>query len=218
VALLDSISGGISRLLSELWNKLVPNSVKSLVSKVVDGVKHIQTIFQRLDKLFNSVRSEITAWKTFREDIKFKSRVINVPRAYEGIKDFFDQLKDTANAVRDLITKFKEKIGQESPVEEAEQVSADLEEGGSESILKQFPKFARGLERLAGVVTIVVDALGTISDAIDDLQQIVDEITRIREEIETAESIFLPQSNARRSVPLREGGSTSWRIGSLHSA
>jgi len=217
VALLDSITGGISKLLSELWNKLVPNSVKTLVSKIIDGVQHISTIFTRLDQLFNSVRSEISAWKNFREDIKFKSRVINVPKAYEGIVDFIQQLKDSANAVRDLVSKFKEKIGQENPVEEAEAVEADLEEGGAESLLKQFPKLAKGLERLAGVVTLVVDALSTISDALDDLQQIVDEITRIREEIESAESIFLQQGNSRRSVPLREGGSTSWRIGSLHA-
>jgi len=218
MGLLDSITGGISKLLSDLWNKLVPNSIKTLVSKVTDGVRHISTIFERLDKLFNSVRAEITAWRNFREDIKFKSRVINVPKAYEGITDFIQQLKDSANAVRDLVSKFKEKIGQESPVEEAEAVESDLESGGAESLVKQFPKLAKGLERLAGVVTIVVDALGTISDAVDDIQQIVDEITRIREEIESADSIFLQQKNQRRAVPLREGGSTSWRIGSLHSA
>jgi len=216
MALLDVLTGGVQKLLSDLWQKLVPNSVKTLVSKIVDGVKHITTIFQRLDKLFNSVKAEITAWKNFREDIKFKSRVINVPRAYEGIVDFWNQIKDSANAVRDLVSKFKEKIGQESPVEEAEEITSDIEEGGGESILKQFPKLAKGLERLAGVITLVVDALGTISDAIDDIQQIVDQISRIREEIETAESIFLPQSNQRRSVALRDGGSTSWRIGSLH--
>jgi len=215
---LDSITGGISKLLSDLWNRFVPKSVKTIIDKVRDSVTHISTIFQRLDKLFNTIRSEITAWRSFRENIRYKSRVINVPKAYEQTVDFINQLKDTANAVRDLITKFKEKLGTESPVEEAEKVSADLEEGGAESLVKQFPKLAKGLEKLAGILTLAVDALATISDAIDDVQQIVDEISRIREEIQTANSIFLPQSNRRKSLGLRDGGSIHIRVGSLHSS
>jgi methyl-accepting chemotaxis protein len=213
----------LSKLLQAAVDKLfslLPKSLQKIVTGVVDSIRHIATIFTRLDSLFDSIKSEILAWRTFREDVKFKSRVISLPKAYEQTKDFIQSLGDTWKAIVDLIRQFKDKLG-EDPAAEAESVASDIEsggvEGGAEGLLAKFPKLAKGLEKLAGVVVLVTGALESISSAIDDLQAIVDEVTRIREEIENADSIFLSQKNLRRTVKLADGGSIKIRVGSLHS-
>jgi len=46
---------------------------------------------------------------------------------------------------------------------------------------------------------------------------LVNEAKAIREEIESLESLFLSQSNSRRTVHLKGGGSMRIRVGNLHS-
>ena len=209
----------IPQFINDLLNKLfdlLPAPIKTIVSKVVAGVTEITTLFDRINELVESVKSEIEAWKKFRINPRFKSRVVNIPAAYERTKDFFESFPATWASFQDLIKQFREKLNIENPVAEAEEAAAGVEESGAASILDRFPKLVRGLEKLAGVVTLVVDAIVTISNALDDVQAIVDEITSVREEIENLETLFLSQSNPRRTEKLAGGGSVKFRVGNLH--
>ena len=209
----------IPQFINDILNKLfdlLPAPIKNIVSKVVEGVTEVTTLFERIDNLIESVKSEITAWKNFRINPKFKSRVVNIPKAYDRTKEFLESFPATWASFQDLIKQFKEKLDIQNPVAEAEEAAAGVEETGAASILDRFPKLVKGLEKLAGVVTLVVDSIVTISNALDDVQAIVDEVTSVREEIEDLETLFLSQSNARRSVRLEDGGTVKFRVGNLH--
>jgi hypothetical protein len=216
VGLLDQLGGKLLQVLTDLFNRLLGPIFGKLVGKVRDFVSHVANIFTDLNTLWDSVQAEIDAWKNFKEDIRVKSRVINVPKAVEQTKNLVVGLADAWHAILDIIKNFKEKLGTDAKAE-AEEAAGDLEESGAEGLLKRLPRLAKGLEKLLGVLTLVVDALASIVDVIGDLQTIVDELKRIREEIESAESIFLQQKNPRKTVKLADGRSIRLRLGKLHS-
>jgi hypothetical protein len=214
------VSATISNLLQAAIDKLIawlPKSITTLVQKVIDGITSISTIFTRVETLLDSIKDEVTEWRNFREDAKFKSKVISVPKAWEQTKEFIGSFSDTWRAIQDLVRRFKERLG-ENPTAEAEAAATDIEESGGEALLKRLPRLARGVEKILGVVTLVVDALENISAAIDDVQQLVDEVSRIRTEIEELDTIFLQQKNSRRTLRTQDGQSIKIRVGSLHAA
>jgi hypothetical protein len=216
VGLLDQLGTRLLQGISDLFTRLLGPTLGKLVTKVQDFISHVGSIFTDLNTLWDSVQGEIDAWKNFKEDIRVKSRVINIPKAVEKTKALVVGLSDAWHAILDIIKNFKEKLGTDAKAE-AEEAASDLEEGGAEGLIKRIPKLAKGLEKLLGVLTLIVDALASIVEVIADLQTIVDELKRIREEIETAESIFLQQKNPRKTVKLKDGGSIRLRLGNLHS-
>ena len=211
----------IPQFINDILNKLfdlLPTPIKTIVTKIVTGVTEITQLFERIDKLIESTKSEIEAWKNFRLDPKIKSRVVNIPAAYDRTKDFLNSFPATWASIQDIIKQFREKLNIENPVAEAEEAAAGIDESGAASLIDKFPKLAKGLEKLAGVITLVVDAVVSISSALDDLQAIVDEITAVRKEITELDTFFLSQSNPRRRAKLDGGGSVNFRIGKLHAA
>jgi methyl-accepting chemotaxis protein len=216
MAILDTLTSGIQKLIESLISSLLGPAATKLIEKVTTGISNITNLFGDVQSLIDSVRDEADAWKNFREDIRIKSRVVNIPKAYDQTKSLIVGIKDSWNAVLDIIKEFKSKLG-ESPEAEAEEASADLEESGTGALTKRIPALGRFLEKTLGVVTLIVDALESISSVIHDLQTIVDEVTRVREEIESAESIFLSQKNPRRTLKLAQGGSIKIRVGNLHA-
>ena len=210
----------IPQFINDIFNKLfdlLPTPIKTIVTKIVSGITEVTTLFSRIDKLIGSVKGEIEAWKNFRINPKFKSRVVNIPAAYDRTKEFFESFPATWASIQDLVKQFRDKLNIENPVAEAEEAATGIEESGSASILDKFPKLAKGLEKLAGVVTLVVDSIVTISSAVDDVQAVVDEVTAVRKEIEDLDTFFLSQSNPRRRERLEGGGTINLRVGSLHS-
>lgn len=210
--------------------------IESLIQPILDQLKKIFAPFQKLfDLLFHfwdnlknlltdannlvqSVIGEINAWRSFKENISFKNRLVSLPLAYEKTKEFILEIPAAWNAVKDIASEIKGKLETGgNPTEEAESALKDIEESGFKGILKQFPKFAKGFEKVLGFIAIVADALESIISGIHDLQTIVNTLRDIREEIETADTIFLPQNNPRRSVKLADGGSIKIRVGKLHS-
>jgi archaellum component FlaC len=169
--------------------------------------------------LITLILSEIDAWKQFKENISFRTKVINVKLAIEHIQDFIDELKKAWAAVQDLIKEIKGKFQTTgNPTEEAEQALQDVEGSGVKGILEKFPKLAKGLEKLLGFVAILVDALETIISTVDDLTTIVNALKGIRELVEEGGPLFLKQSNARKTIKLEDGTSMRIRIGSLHDS
>jgi uncharacterized phage infection (PIP) family protein YhgE len=179
---------------------------------------NLQTLGSRVQHLYQSILAEILAWRSFKEDISFRTRVINVKSAIDKTQDFIDQLKLAWGAVKELIQNLKGKFETAGdPVGDAKAAVDDIEASGFKGLLEKFPKLARGLEKVLGFVALLADALESISSGIDDLQAILDTITAIREEIETGSTIFLQQRNARKTVKLADGSSIKIRVGNLHS-
>jgi hypothetical protein len=187
-----------------------------LVAKIREGISHILTLVQRIQHLVDSIKTEITEFSHWREDIRFKSRVISLPAAIEKTRDLIQGARDSWAAIVALMKDFREKVGGENAAQDAEEVAADLEGGTGEGILKRLPRLAKGLEKLLGVISLIVDAVISWSDAVDKLQTIVDEVTRLREAIEKGDLIFLKQSNPRKTLTLTDGTKIKIRLGNLH--
>ncbi len=179
---------------------------------------NLTSLGSRVQLLFNSILAEIQAWRTFKEDISFRTRVINVKSAIDKTQEFIDQLKAAWAAVKDLVENLKGKFQTAGdPVGDAKAAVDDIEASGFKGILEKFPRLAKGLEKVLGFVALLADALESISSGIDDLQAILDTITAIREEVETGSTVFLQQKNARKRVHLDDGTVMKIRVGNLHS-
>ena len=191
--------------------------------KLFDSLKktfdHVIHVMAAADKLAASIREEIDGWKNFKEDIRFKQRVIELESAIRKTRDLIEGIPEAWHSILDIIKQIKAQIGGgENPVEDAEAIAEDLESGGVKKLLQQFPKLARGLEKLLGVLAIIIQALEAIANAIADVQTIVDELKRIRLEIEKLDTIFLSQSNPRKTIKLANGKTMKIRVGSLHAS
>jgi hypothetical protein len=119
--------------------------------------------------------------------------------------------------VVDLAKQFKEDLFTEQ-APEAGELLADVEEGGTKTIVDLFPKLGKAAEKILGVLGALVVALEQAVNLIADLQTIVDELKRIRLEIEKLDTIFLQQDNKRKYLKLANGKTIKIRLGKLHSA
>ena len=177
----------------------------------------ITKLWTNLNKLVVSITTEISEWKRFKEDIRYRTRVISIPAAVEKTRDFIDQIVRARDAIFDLWDILKSKFeGTTNPTEEAEEAIKDIEQSGLHDILSKFPKLLKGAEKVLGFISLVADALESILDAIDDLQRIVDVLKSIREEVEHGSTVFLSQSNRRKTLKLADGGTIKVRLGNLH--
>jgi hypothetical protein len=195
------------------------------VGKLIDAGRKaflkLRTIVERATVLMDGLIAEFNAWRHFKEDIKFKSRVVNLESAFEKTKALIEGIPKAWNSIVDIVKEFKGKVLEANPASEAEELLAPAEDGSGEgltAVLKKFPKLAKSLERIGGVLVLVLDALESISKTIDDLQSILDEISALRREIESLDTIFLTQHNKRKRIKLADGKSIRIRLGKLHAA
>jgi len=176
-------------------------------------------IFDAAEKLTNAVVSEVNGWRNFKQDVRFSQRVVQLERAIQKTRDLIEGVPAAWKSIVDIVKQLKESLTQETnPIEEAEAASQDIESGGIRTILQKFPRLAKSLERVLGALALVLQALETIANIIDDLQTVIDEITRLRLEIEKLDTIFLSQSNKRKSLKLANGKIIRVRLGKLHSS
>jgi methyl-accepting chemotaxis protein len=190
-----------------------------LIDKVKETYDHLVNILNDAQELADSVVVEITAWKTFKQDIRIRQRVVQLERAIEKTRALIEGIPEAWRSILDVVKRVRANIGGGADAAtEAEAVVEDVEEGGVSGLLKRFPSLAKGLEKLLGVLALIIQALESISGVIQDIQQIVDEIKAIRLEIERLDTIFLPQNNKRKTVRLSDGSTMKIRVGSLHSS
>jgi hypothetical protein len=214
------IGDTIERLLAPFFDKL--KSVFAPFGKAFNLVgrfwNQLTTIGSRSRDLVNSVVLEVEAWRNFKENIAFRTKLISLPAAIDHIGDFIGQVRAAWDAVLDIIRQIKGKFETTgNPTEEAEEAIADIQNSGFRGILEKFPKLFKGLEKVLGFLAILLDALESISAGVDDLQTIVNALRTLREDVESGGPLFLSQSNPRKSLRLDGGGSIKIRVGKLHS-
>jgi translation initiation factor 1 (eIF-1/SUI1) len=214
VALFDFLSPLLTRLKAAL------GPLGKLWDKVVEAYNHVTNIISTGNHLVDSIIGEVNAWKNFKENIRFKQRVINIEKAVTKTTELIQGIPNSWHAIQDLVKELRSKFtAAETPnAGEVEELETELESGSVTNLLKRFPALAKFFEKALGFVSLIVDSLESIANAIDDLQTIVDECKRIRLEIEELDSIFLQQHNKRQTIKLANGKSIKVRIGSLHTA
>jgi hypothetical protein len=218
VALADFISPLLEPIINAIKTALGPfGKLFDLITKFWE---HFTGSLSKARALGSTIYGEVLAWKNFKEEIHFRTGVINLPKAIEKTREFVDQLVAAWHAVVDLVHSIKENLdaaGEEDPAVEAKAAVEDIEKSGFKSLLSQFPKLAKGLEKLSVAVAALAQIAENVESLIDDLTEIVDACVAIREEVESASTIFLQQKNPRKTVHLDEGGTMKIRVGNLHS-
>lgn len=207
----------IAPLLEKLKQVFAPfRKVVDLIGKFVHNVTNLRADVQSLAEL---VVSEINEWKNFKENIAFRTRVINVKSAIEHIQDFWNEIRGAWAAVVDLWTHLRETVsetGGGNPEAEARAAIEDIEASGFSRILEKLPKFAKVFEKALGVIALVADGLEQMVTFVADMTTIVNALRDIRLAVESGEQLFLKQSNARRTETLSDGTKIRIRLGKLH--
>jgi hypothetical protein len=204
-----SIAGGLlDRLIASLGlDQLFKLLLEKfpILKKLLDlGQKIIKHFTGTLDAgihLFDSFKAEVEAIKGFKEDLRFKQRVVNVERAITKVRDLIQGLFDAWRSIVSLI----------------KNLSLKLETGGAAEVAEAATGIGLPVAVVNGIV-IIVEILDTIRNVIDSFQSIIDEITRVREFIENGDTIFLQQRNKRKVIQLPDGKSIKIRIGKLHAS
>lgn len=191
--------------------------------KLLDSLKQsydkLIHIFDAATKLKDSVVAEVDGWRNFKQDIRFAQRVVQLESAFKKTRDLIQGIPAAWRSIVDVFKQSKDLLPTTAnPIAEEEAIFQDAEQGGFKSLLEKFPRLARGLEKALGALAILLQALETIASVIDDLQTIVDEISGLRKEFEKLDTIFLPQSNKRKTLKLASGKSIRIRVGHLHAS
>jgi hypothetical protein len=193
--LLDAL--GINDLWALILRKFpVLQQLLDLGKKIIE---HFTGVFQAGVNLVTSAEAEFAAWKHFKEDVRFKQRVIQVERALTKAQEFFTAIISAWKAIVQLI----------------KDAGIKLETGGAAEIAEAATGVGLPLA-VVNAIVIVVEVLDTVRNLIDTAQNIVTVVTDLRELLE-GDLIFLQQKNTRRVEKLADGSSIKIRVGNLHS-
>jgi hypothetical protein len=184
----------------ENLEKIGSDAVK-LFKNIKQTFLHLTGVISAGQTLFDTVIGEIDAWKHFKEDIRLKSRVINLESAIRKTRDLIEGIPASWRAVLDIF----------SQVRKAVQKDIAAEEGAALLAVE-----TAGLSEVAVGIGILYQVLSFVADIIQDLQTIVDELKRLRLEIEKLDTVFLQQDNKRKRIKLASGKRIRVRIGALH--
>jgi|SRR5215471_2039734 len=175
----------------------------NLIKNVIATFKHLTGVVAAGQHLFDTVRGEIDAWKHFKEDIRIKSRVINLESAIRKTRDLIEGIPASWRAILDVISQIRKAI----------QKDVVAEEGAALLAVE-----TAGLSEVAVAISIIYQVLSFVADVIQDFQTVVDELQRLRLEVEKLDSVFLQQDNRRKVLTLENGKKIRVRIGKLHTA
>jgi hypothetical protein len=220
-------------LISDIEDRLL-NFLKSLLRPVIEPLEKlwsilkgfftaiVQVIPATID-LVKSTYAEVQGWRTFRQGINFKSGVVNLQSARDGVGTIVDDILNAWHSLVDLFTGGFRRVALK-PFEDAEAAVTELEElfsGFEELGLREFlqnigPKLKKAGGKVFEVLAVVQAVAEELLHVVGDLQAIVNASRDIRELFQTGEGLFLKQTNRRRKVGLREGGSINLRVGKLH--
>jgi len=221
VALSDFLGDALNRVLKPLIDRVLTwlGPFGKIIQEIVASYGNLLTLISRTVALRDEIVSEIAAWKNFRENIAWRTRVINLKTAYDKTNEFIAGFTRAWRAIVDLIKDLQRTIkGAPEPEDlAAEGAEAVVDEGGISGLEKLFPKLAKFGEKLLGVVLIVLQGLEGVSDAINDFKEIVDQAKAFRLELEQLDTVFLSQGNKRKVVTLTDGTKMKIRVGKLHS-
>lgn len=174
-----------------------------LFGKVRGLYLHLTGVIGAGQHLWDSIVGEVDGWKNFKEDIRLKSRVVNLEIAIRKTRELIAGIPASYHAAIDLISQIKKSIQKDVVAEEA---------AGALAIE------TAGLSEVAVAIGIVYQVVSFFADVIEDLQTIVDELRRLRLEIEKLDTIFLAQDNKRKTLRLADGKRIRIRLGKLHPA
>jgi hypothetical protein len=199
MGLLDAALGalGLDQLFNYVLNKFP--ALRQLLDLGQKIIEHFTGVFQAGVDLFNSAQSEFESWKHFKEDIRFKQRVIVVEQALKKVKQFTDEIISAWKEILSLI----------------KNAGVKLETGGAAEVAEAATGIGLPIA-IVNAIVLVVEVLDTVRNLIDTAQNIVNVFRDVREFLQ-GDLFFLQQRNRRKVLKLESGGSIKIRVGNLHT-
>lgn len=170
-------------------------------------------IFDAGSDLLKEIESEYDQIRHFSARPEWKNRVISVPAVIQHVEDLTQIPSQVVAAFKDLIQNLRQKV--DTTAFETDELEGIEDLRGI--IRRLGARFAAVLERILGILTLVVDSLVTIRSTIDDLKTIVDAVRTVRENLEHLDGLFLTQKNPRKLLRTQDGEAFRIRVGSLHT-
>jgi conjugal transfer/entry exclusion protein len=183
--------------------KTAGQDVINLVKNVITTFKKAFSVWDTFQTLLQSVKDEIAGWKNFKEDIRLKSRVVNLETAFAKTKALVEGIPASWRAVLDLFSQIKSAFAKDV-----------AEEEGAALLAVE----TAGLSEVAVAITILYQVLNFVETVISDLQTIIDEASGLRKEVEKLDTVFLQQDNKRKTLKLSDGSKIRVRVGKLHAS
>src|SRR5215471_1593790 len=173
MALLDSILNALG--FEQLWNLILRKFpvIQKLMDLAKKIISHFTGVFSAAVDLFKSAQSEFESWKHFKEDLRFKQRVIQVERAIQKTKDLVDGI---IKAWKDILSLIKN-------------AGVKLETGGAAEIAEAATGVGLPIA-VVNAIVLIVEVLDTVRNLIDTAQNIVNVIKELREFLQ-GDLIFL---------------------------
>jgi conjugal transfer/entry exclusion protein len=181
--------------------KHAAGDVVNLVKNIITTFTKIKDLFKQVQTLIQSGKDEVDGWKHFKEDIRLKSRVVNLEMAFKKTRDLVEGIPASWHAVLDLFSQIKSALAKDV-----------AEEEGAALLAVE----TAGLSEVAVAIAIIYQVASFVESVVSDLQTILDEAKRLRLEVEKLDSVFLQQGNKRKTLKLEDGSTIKVRTGKLH--
>jgi len=189
---------GIAGILSGIWHFIFQS-----FTHYDQVVEDCQQIHSQVVAIKANVEREIQQIRAFKFNPRWKSRVINVPKAVEAIQN----LKATVfDDFRERITKIEEPIHEFILIFKSEEISHGDPQQAVSALSKAEVK-------LGHIVTL----LHQVRVAIEQISDFVKLFGELRDQVEGLDALFLQQGNLRRYLHGTDGEVLKLRVGSLHN-
>ncbi len=176
------------------------DDITSFVLGVAGISVQVENIITDIELLVEHVRKEVKDIQDFKVNPKFKTRVINAPKAMERTKELVTTVPES---LRSAFVSLKSNL------------KAIVKPGIAQGIAQRgvLPGEAAGGRAIFQALNKVKLLLGEFSLFVKSLDKFVEALRAITEELQTFDTIFLPQTNKRRVEKLVDGREIKERIG-----
>jgi conjugal transfer/entry exclusion protein len=181
--------------------KTAGQDIVNLVKNVITTFTKATSVWGDVQKLIDSFKGEVDGWKHFKEDIRLKSRVIQLEEAFQKTRALVEGIPASWHAVLDLFSQIKSAFARDV-----------AEEEGAALLAVE----TAGLAEVAVAINILYQVLNFVETVVSDLQTIIDEAKGLRLEVEKLDTVFLQQDNKRKTIKLANGKTIRVRLGKLH--
>lgn len=165
------------------WLRRLGRALSHLFVQAVDTETGVFDAYFSMSDDIHAFVANLRGFRRFEFDPKFKTRVINVPRAYDAINDLLDiiihGLRDKFTELGDRVTTIKNTL---------EPSHAPPEEGAG--------AVANVQAQLATFKLACVHLKEAFHDALEIEQMLLD----VKQRLETLDDLFLPQGNPKQIV------------------
>jgi len=162
------------------------DDITSVVLGAAGIIDSVDKTIQDGETVVLNIRAEAKAIKNFTVDPKWRTRVINAPRAVEQTKTL---ISDVTTQIENAFHSFTSNLKGIKGTARSGQISPSGQKSGISSIL--------------GILSEIKLVIGEIDELFVSLNDFVESLRQITVELETFDTLFLPQGSSKTTVEVK---------------